>query len=146
MNTGLDSFDTTVQETNLWLKSMMKHLDTSDRHEAYAALRATLHALRDRIGPQNAVHMGAQLPMLLRGLYYDGWRMSATPTKERHLAEFIEHVRGCMARNRNIDPESAARATFAVMAERMDSGEVAKVKKLLPEELRVLWPKADKDE
>ena len=66
--TGLPVFDTTVQETNLWLKAIMEGLHTDDRHLAYVALRATLHALRDRIGPENAVHLAAQLPMLVRGL------------------------------------------------------------------------------
>ena len=52
MSTGLPVFDTTVQESNLWLKDAMEHLHTEDRHLAYLALRGTLHALRDRIGPR----------------------------------------------------------------------------------------------
>ena len=77
--TGLAVFDTTVQETNLWLKGIMEGLHTDDRHLAYLALRATLHALRDRLGPENAVQLAAQLPMLVRGLYYEGWRLAAAP-------------------------------------------------------------------
>ena len=72
MSTGLDTFDKTVQESNLWLKDVMKRLDTRDRHHAYSTLRAVLHALRDRIGPESAAHLGAQLPMLLCGLFYEG--------------------------------------------------------------------------
>lgn len=72
MSTGLDTFDKTVQESNLWLKDVMEWLDTRDRHHAYSTLRAVLHPLRDRIGPESAAHLGAQLPMLLRGLFYEG--------------------------------------------------------------------------
>jgi len=92
-NTGLPVFDTTVQESNLWLKDVMEHMHTEDRHLAYLALRGTLHALRDRVGPESAVHLAAQLPMLLRGLYYEGWRMAASQTKERTRARFFDHVR-----------------------------------------------------
>ena len=94
MTTGLDVFDTTVQESNLWLKDLMERIGTYDRHRAYSTLRAVLHALRDRIGPANANHLGAQLPMLLRGLYYEGWQMTAT--KERHDTAFpIMSLRSC---------------------------------------------------
>lgn len=86
--TGLPVFDTTVQETNLWLKAIMEGLHTDDRHLAYLALKATLHALRDRIGPENSVHLAAQLPMLVRGLYYEGWRLGASQTKGRTRATF----------------------------------------------------------
>jgi uncharacterized protein (DUF2267 family) len=33
-----------------------------------------LHALRDRLPPEIAVHLSAQLPMLVRGIYYEGWK------------------------------------------------------------------------
>jgi uncharacterized protein (DUF2267 family) len=137
--TGLPVFDTTVQETNLWLKAVMEGLHTDDRHAAYLALRGTLHALRDRLGPDNAVHLAAQLPMLLRGLFYEGWRMAASQTKERSRAEFLDHVRRELPRGSSIDPNLAARAVFAVMWQKLDVGEVGKVIERLPSELQDLW-------
>jgi len=137
--TGLPVFDTTVQESNLWLKAVMDHMRTDDRHAAYLALRATLHALRDRIGPENAVHLAAQLPMLLRGLYYEGWRMAARPTKERSRAEFFGHLREELPPGSSIDVNMAARSVFAVMREKLDAGEVDKVIDRLPPELGELW-------
>lgn len=137
--TGLPVFDTTVQETNIWLKAMMGHLRSEDRHLAYQGMRATLHALRDRIGPPNAVHLAAQLPMLLRGLFFEGWRMVDTPSKERNLAAFLEHVRAGLPQGSGIDVNMAARATFAVLRERLDPGETAKLKGLLPEEIAALF-------
>ena len=137
--TGLPVFDTTVQETNLWLKAIMEGLHTDDRHLAYVALRATLHALRDRLGPEHAVHLAAQLPMLVRGLYYEGWRLAASQTKERTRADFLEHVRQELPRGSAIDPNVAARAVFGVMWAKLDLGEVGKVIDRLPEELKELW-------
>lgn len=144
--TGVDALDHSVQETNLWLKAIMRQLESDDRHLAYAALRATFHALRDRIGPENAVHLGAQLPMLIRGLYYEGWHMAGTPTKERHKEAFLEHVSWTFGPRSEVDPESTARAVFDVMWEKIDPGEVAKVINLLPEELRDLWPRVAREE
>ncbi|RPI39423.1 MAG: DUF2267 domain-containing protein, partial [Hyphomicrobiaceae bacterium] len=92
MSTGLDTFDKTVQESNLWLKDMMERLNTTDRHYAYSTLRAVLHALRDRIGPESAAHLGAQLPMLVGGLFYEGWDPTGKPSKERHEADFLAHI------------------------------------------------------
>jgi len=139
--TGLDVFDRSVNETNSWLKSLMEKLATSDRRAAYVALRATFHALRDRIGPENAVHLGAQFPTLLRGVYYEGWHMSATPTKERHKEAFLDHVRRELRGEPGIDVEKAVRAVFEVVWEKIDPGEVAKVMDMLPAELRALWPR-----
>ena len=144
--TGLDVLDTTVQETNLWLKAVMRYLETDDRHLAFTALRASLHALRDRVGPENAVHLGAQLPMLIRGLYYEGWHMAGTPTKERHKEALLDHVHWTFDRRTDIDPERVARAVFGVMWEKVDPGEVAKVINLLPEELRELWPRVARED
>ena len=77
--TGLKVFDTTVQETNTWLRGLMENLHLTDRQEAYHDLRVTLHALRDRLTVEEAAHLAAQLPMLIRGLYYEG----GTPTANR---------------------------------------------------------------
>ena len=138
-HSGLQVFDKTLQESNIWLKSLMDRLATNDRDYAYAALKATLHALRDRIGPENAVHLAAQLPMLLRGMFYEGWRLANSATRERHMAGFLEHVSQELPKALYNDPEDIVRAVFEVVWERIDSGEVSKLIKILPPELRDLW-------
>jgi len=140
MSTGLDVFDTTLQQANLWLKELMKRLGTEDRHVAYRVLSATLHAVRDRIGPENAAHLGAQLPMLIRGFYYEGWHAAGTPTKQRHKQEFLVYVNSDLFRGLGVDPETAVRAVSGVMSTRLDPGEIEKLTALFPQELRSLWP------
>ena len=91
---GLAIFDTTVQETNEWLKSLECHLGFGNRRASFSLLKATLHALRDRVGPENAVHLGAQLPTLLRGAYYEGWHMAGTPDLFRIYSRFSTQWNG----------------------------------------------------
>jgi uncharacterized protein (DUF2267 family) len=79
--TGLSVFDTTLQKTNHWLKELMRLLDWNDRQKAYLALRATLHALRDRLPLEETAQLGAQLPMLVRGFYYEGWDPGDKPVQ-----------------------------------------------------------------
>lgn len=139
--TGLDVFDTTVQKTNQWLNELMEELHTQDKHYAYLALRGTLHALRDRLTVDEAAQLGAQLPMLVRGLYYDGWDPSGKPRRERHLEEFLDHLRETFQRAEpNVDPGRIARAVFAVLSRRVSVGEITDVRQSLPKELRELWP------
>lgn len=145
MTTGLDVFDHTIQESNLWLKSLMDKLPGADRHTAYQVLRAVLHALRDRIGPDNAVHLGAQLPTLVRGIYYEGWRMHGTPTKERHIAEFLSHVGHELKGFPTLDVENSVRSVFELLWEKIDMGEVAKLIAVFPTEMRVLWQRPSHD-
>ena len=71
--TGLDVFDRTLQKSHEWLDDIRYELDFSERKQAYRALRSTLHGLRDCLTSEDAAHRGAQLPMLIRGLYYEGW-------------------------------------------------------------------------
>jgi uncharacterized protein (DUF2267 family) len=137
--TGLGVFDKTVHETNVWLKELMDELGLETRDDAYAALKATLHALRDRIGPENAVHLGAQLPILLRGVFYEGWHPAKTPTYERHLVLFLDHLSDRLPARLAGEPGAVARAVFNVMWRRIDAGEVAKLIDMLPLELRDLF-------
>ncbi len=138
--TGLAVFDSTLHETNHWLNELLTPLGTDDRHRAYFALRTVLHALRDRLPPELAVHLGAQLPMLVRGLYYEDWRMARTPTRERHKEEFLATIRQAFHQDNRLDPEVAAEAVFGLLAQAIDHGEIRKVVSALPRELRTLWP------
>ena len=137
--TGLDSFDTTVQKTNLWLKELMDELGWSDRQGAYLALRAVLHTLRDRLTVEEAVELGAQLPMLVRGFYYEGWNPSGKPSKMRNKEEFLSRIRSYFPNEPDIDAEAIASAVFRLLSMKVDRGEIEDVKGILPADIRDLW-------
>jgi len=138
--TGLDVFDTTLQKTNTWLRDLMEELFWEDRHKAYLAFRAVLHALRDRLTVEEVAQLGAQLPMLIRGFYYEGWDPTNKPLRERHREQFLAHVRQPFRDDDQIDPEEVARAVFTVLHRRVTEGEIEDVKHILPAEIRALWP------
>ena len=140
MSTGLDTFDKTIQESNLWLKDVMERLNTTDRHHAYSTLRAVLHTLRDRIEPENAAHLGAQLPMLLRGLFYESWDPTNKPSKERHEAQFLSHVARELPRAQEAEVEQGVAAVFDVLSKHIDRGAAVKLAGMFPLELRKFWP------
>jgi uncharacterized protein (DUF2267 family) len=143
-STGLDVFDTTLHKTNAWLNELRTELLTEDRHLAYLALRATLHALRDRLPTAEVAHLGAQLPMLIRGLYYEGWNPKSRPLKLRRKEEFLARIAEELQRvDDAVDPELLAEAVFAVLARRITEGEIEDVKGILPSAIRELWPERD---
>ena len=137
--TGLEVFDRTIHKTNIWLKELMGMLDCEERHEAYLALRATLHALRDRLTIEETAQFAAQLPMLIRGFYYEGWDPTGKPLKERHRDEFLKRIKEEL-RAYEIDAEETVRAVFMVLANRISEGEIEDVEHVLPKEIRDLWP------
>jgi uncharacterized protein (DUF2267 family) len=142
--TGLAVFDTTLQKTNSWLKDLMDELGWEDRHKAYLALRATLHALRDRLTVEEVAQLGAQLPMLIRGFYYEGWDPTGKPLRERHEEQFLVRIGREFSDDARGGPyrseSEIARAVFTVLARRVTEGEIQDVKHVLPAELRELWP------
>jgi uncharacterized protein (DUF2267 family) len=137
--TGLDVFDTTVHKTNVWLKDLMTELGWEDKHKAYLALRVTLHALRDRLTIDEVAQLGAQLPMLMRGFYYEGWRPSNTPRRERHREQFLSHI-SAQFPDDPVNPEQVAHAVFMLLFARVSTGEIEDVEQVLPSEIRDLWP------
>jgi len=134
--TGLEAFDRTVHRTNEWVHELMDELAWRDKHKAYVAMKATLHALRDRLTVDEAAKLAAQLPMLVRGFYYEGWDPSDKPLKQRHKREFLAQIAREFAL---YDSEALARAVFKVMLRHVSEGEIDEVKDAMPAELEELW-------
>lgn len=137
--TGLDVFDKTLQTTNIWLGEIMQTLGP-DRRVAWHALGSVLHALRDRLPLTLAVHLGAQLPLLIRGLYYDRWRPSAEPRDGHALGDFLALVAAALPADQPVDPKDAAIAVFQVLQHYVDPNHIANIREALPEEVRLFWP------
>jgi uncharacterized protein (DUF2267 family) len=134
--------DRSVQKTNVWLRDVNYELQWFTFQRGYLALRAVLHALRDRLSVPEVAQLGAQFPIFIRGIYYEGWNPSRTPIKSRGKELFLRQVRGEFAHTRNpdIDAEEIARAIFRVLNKHISKGEIEQVKGLLPRELREFWP------
>ena len=140
--TGLEVFDETVHKTNTWLKEIAKTLEL-DRHGAYQVLRAVLHSLRDRLTIEETAHLGDQLPMLVRGIYYEAWRPAGKPEKIRSREEFLERISERLALKQPIDVAIAARAVFRTLQKHVSAGEIRDMMAVLPEDIRALWPPLD---
>ncbi|HXY36503.1 MAG TPA: DUF2267 domain-containing protein [Planctomycetaceae bacterium] len=137
--TGLKVFDTTIQSTNVWLDDIMRELGWDDRHRAYTALRVVLHTLRDRLTVDGAAHFGAQLPMLIRGFYYEGWHPAHKPVKARALDLFLMHITDAFLHDIEADSRQIAGAVFRTLSKHVTEGEITKVQQALPAELRAFW-------
>jgi uncharacterized protein (DUF2267 family) len=137
--TGLEVFDRTIQITNIWLDEIMDQIGP-DRQVAWKVLSEVLHKLRDRLQPGLAAHLGAQLPLLVRGVYYDLYEPAKQPTEIRTAEEFVEEVAKWLTDTRKIDPRDAATAVFTVLNRHISAGGIEKVRQALPNSIRTLWP------
>jgi uncharacterized protein (DUF2267 family) len=141
--TGLDVFDATVQQTNTWLNEIAQEMHWDDRHRAYLALRGTLHALRDYLVTDEAAHMAAQLPLLVRGIFYEGWDPAHKPDPNRGRDDFIGRVAGEFRRaDPTVDPVSATQAVLRVLSRHISAGELDQARQSLPKDVRDVWPRA----
>ena len=138
--TGLEVFDRTIQTTNIWLDDLMRELGWPDRQQAFHALRVVLHTLRDRLPVNSAAHLAAQLPLMIRGLFYEGWKPTDKPAHERTRDEFLMHITDSFVFTIEADSRQIATAVFYVLSKHISAGEVEKIRHSLPEAVRSLWP------
>jgi uncharacterized protein (DUF2267 family) len=138
----LSIVDRSIQKTNVWMRDVNYELKWFTFQRGYLALRAVLHALRDRLSLQEVAQLGAQLPIFIRGIYYEGWSPARTPIKSRGKQLFLRQVRAEFAHTRNpdVDPEEIARAIFRVLNKHVSKGEIDQIRGTLPRELREFWP------
>ena len=138
----LPTIDHAVQQLNVWLKTLVTEHHLPQRQHALSALRAVLHALRDRLTADQAVHLGAELPTLVRGIYYEGWHLASNPSGERQLQPFLDRVQKELPPKFPRDAKGTTEAVFALLAAELAHGQIVKLVAELPEPLRVLWPES----
>jgi uncharacterized protein (DUF2267 family) len=128
-----------VEKTNIWLKDLCTELETDDRQYAYHVLRAFLHALRDRIPIEESAQLAAQLPMLVRGLYYEGWTPSRTPQAYHDVRAFLDRIAEEASLAGETEASFAAAAAARVLRAHVSSGELDDVVSVLPPAVREIF-------
>jgi uncharacterized protein (DUF2267 family) len=137
------SLDTSVQRAHEWLHEIAGELGFDNERAAYAALRATLHAVRDRLPVGLVAHFGAEMPTIVRGVYYEGWHPSPERLRAAHNRDFAEALRAELAGHDELqDVGRVAGAVIRVIERRMAPGQLAHVVEALPRGARALWAAA----
>ena len=122
----------------IWIDEICEEAGTDNKGVGYKILRASLLALRNRLTQNEAIHLGDQLPMLIRGIYYEGWSPSESPSKIRDKDEFIKQVNGFLRTELPFDTEKGVRSVFKVMRKHVTEGEIKDVQDILPSEIKPL--------
>ena len=138
--TGIQALDTAVETTEEWISALMARLGWQDRQKVYLAFLAALHALRDSLPRDEAGYLGVQLPVLLRGLYFEGWHPASNIPRAKTRSAFLERIQEGVHRDPGIDAEQVAHAVFSLLVERLPAGELEDAKAATPQALRMFWP------
>jgi len=120
----------------------MLELNWSDRRKTYIAFRCVLHALRDHVPVTDAVQIGEQLPMLVRGFYFEHWNPAGKPLPLRSKEDFFSAIASDLTRysEDTSTAETITRAVFRLLERKATDGEIEEVSHLMPKGLRDLWP------
>jgi uncharacterized protein (DUF2267 family) len=137
---GLEGLEHTVQLTHVWINELDAHLGWNNKARSYRLLKAVLHALRDSLQVNEAADLGAQLPGLLRGAYYEQWRPATTPVKSRNVEDFLDRVNRDFKKDPLENGAQAAMAVFQLLTKKITEGEIQDVRRALSEEVRNIWP------
>ncbi len=137
--TGHAAVDEAPQIVAEWINELCDDLEWNEKGRAYLLLTETLHAVRDYLSVEEASDLAAQLPLIIRGIYYTGWNPARTPVKPRSKSDFLERVSHRFNKVPLEDPERAAVAVFDLLRRRVSMGEIDHVSNSMPASLRDLW-------
>lgn len=130
-----------AQQAHEWLKDLANRAPFQTEEQAYAFLRAVLHALRDGLGLDEAVQLASQLPLMMKGVYYEGWkplRMSPSAPTQHEFFHVVEMNLGGTLPVAQVDTMAATKAVLEFLADHVDPDELERVKLQLPKELQTM--------
>ncbi len=134
----ITALENSLQKTNSWIHEIAELADC-DAQQAYHGLRATLHALRDRISTKEAADLASQLPLVIRGIFYENWRPNQVAKYNGSREEFLKEIYDAFQNDLEVDPERMVRSVFAIISRHVTKGEVQDVRDSLPVALQEWW-------
>lgn len=138
--TGIQSLDTSIHKVNEWVNQVGHELGGVEKQTAYSALCAGLHLLRDRLTVDMSAHLAAQLPVVLKGAFFEDWQPARVPQRIRHRDEYLQALDEQLPNSLKGRAPDVAKAVMHTVSTRVTRGEVEKLRQALPDEIRQLWP------
>lgn len=137
--TSIATFTQAAQQAQQWVNELSDDLDWTDAR-AYRLLRSVLHALRDWLPQDEMLDLSAQLPVLIRGIWFEGWKPRETPVWDRSKEEFVARIEEAFRDDGLDDPDEAIAAVFSLLDRHVSQGEIEEVRNSMKKSLRALWP------
>ncbi|WJI42566.1 MULTISPECIES: DUF2267 domain-containing protein [unclassified Mesorhizobium] len=137
-HTSFADFTHAAQQAQQWVRELAGDLSWSEPSSC-RLLRCVLHSVRDWLSQAEMADLSAQLPVLVRGIYFEGWKPSA-PACERTKRDFILSVRNSFGYDDEIDFDVAINAVFKLLDRHISHGEIVQVRNSMKKSLRNLWP------
>lgn len=137
---GLEVIDHSAQLTHEWINELAERLDWLDRKQVLQLLRLVLTGIRDHLPTNESAGFAAQLPILLRGMYYEGWRPAATPDADRSKEGFVGRIEKHFTMELDFNGEDDIATVMRFLNGKVTPGEISDVRNALPPQIRGLWP------
>lgn len=137
---SIGNFEHALHLANEWIKELSGRPEVGSEAQAYVILRVVLQAIRDRLRVDEVAHLSAQLPMLVRGFFFEGWQPpNDDPTAGESTRHLLQDVRERLDRLSDIEPEDALFLVYELLARKLSPGEIKYVDRALPYDLLFPW-------
>lgn len=137
---GLEVIEHSVHVTHEWVNELKERLDYVSHRSALRLMRVVLHRIRDHLLVNEVAQFSAQLPILIRGFFFEGWVPKLTPVKERKGEDFAAFIRSQMSQAEEYRGREDIKCVFDLLNARISRGEIEDVRANLPADLRAFWP------
>ncbi len=137
---GLEVIDHSVHLTHEWINELAARLGWSSKRSALRLMRVTLRHVRDHLMVNEMAQVSAQLPIMIRGFFFEGWVPKLTLTKERNVDDFIGAITAQMDEAEEYRGRDDIKCVFDLLNNRLSLGEVEDIRATLPTAIRDLWP------
>lgn len=123
-------------------RTVSKRIGRTDPEAVQRAMASVFHALRDRLTPEEADHVAAQLPHELKVVWEAGEKPERRPLKI-HRDEFYERVREDAGLGSRQEARWVTLAVFSALKQQLSPGEAEDVFAQLPKDLKETWMEAE---
>lgn len=137
--TGSETLDHAPRVVAEWLDFLQDGLGWPERGRAFMLLRETLHVLRDYLTVTEAAALAGHFPVLIRGLFYEGWQPDHCPVANRSREDFLARVGAPFKVTPLYDPELAVSAVFALLRQHVSAAALKRAGDSLRAPLGDLW-------